>query len=287
MDRKELLRKLTHTFKSELDEHVATLNDGLLKIEQGVSADENDALLKELFRAAHSIKGSARAVEIRDIEIVSHKMEDVFNMLKKGALQPAPELVDHLLCATDMLGEAMDMHLQGAELPHASRNRVIQCLDEALARKGAALKPKQSLTDTNGNENEKTDDPQSVEDDVERSDEIDGAKSGKREESKTPAADAVKSSGAEAIRVSTDKLDALMAGMGQLLASRMRMEQRLGEMKAIQAGFSAWEKSWRKIRPCKKAINRQGGSPEMDALMDFFELNAHHLNDSNRAFKAH
>jgi two-component system chemotaxis sensor kinase CheA len=84
MDREELQRQLVATFKAELEEHCAALNKGLLEIEKTLPDEEREELLKSLFRSAHSIKGSARAVELKDISTVAHKMEDVLGAIRKG-----------------------------------------------------------------------------------------------------------------------------------------------------------------------------------------------------------
>ena len=77
MDREELQRQLIATFRVELEEHTAALNKGLLELEKNLGRNDKDELLKALFRSAHSIKGSARAVELKEISNVAHKMEDV------------------------------------------------------------------------------------------------------------------------------------------------------------------------------------------------------------------
>jgi len=52
------------TFQAELQEHLSTLNKGLLLLERNPAPDERTNLLTDIFRAAHSIKGAARAVNL-------------------------------------------------------------------------------------------------------------------------------------------------------------------------------------------------------------------------------
>ena len=62
MDNEELTRQLMATFSVELEEHVATLNKGLLSLEKGKMSGDSGLLMEEVFRAAHSLKGASAAV---------------------------------------------------------------------------------------------------------------------------------------------------------------------------------------------------------------------------------
>ena len=68
----DFLQQLLATFKVELDERVESLNKSLLALEGGGDTAE---LVDQIFREAHSLKGAARAVEIKEIEEVAHVME--------------------------------------------------------------------------------------------------------------------------------------------------------------------------------------------------------------------
>src|SRR6185437_13752188 len=57
----ELLKKLRATFRVEADTHLQTMAAGLLALEK-TSVAEQPALVEAIFRAAHSLKGAARAV---------------------------------------------------------------------------------------------------------------------------------------------------------------------------------------------------------------------------------
>ncbi len=277
MDRNELLRQLMETFKLELDEHVATLNKGLLAMEEGLSTEEGDKVLKELFRAAHSVKGSARAVEMRDIEVLSHKMEDVFEALKQGDLSFSSGLVDGLLRATDILSETMTLHLQDKKMPPGTIPEIMNRLDRALTNPMPDVSD--GFKDTAGSE--KNEDPIKPSRAMPASDEPEVP----IPDLKSSTLDSMTSGvGGDTIRVATKKLDELMAFMGQLQVSRMRMEQRLGEFKAVQEQFGAWEKSWRKVKHHKRTVLRPDNENALETLMGFCELNERYLKEIRREF---
>lgn len=89
---------LFELFRGELEVHGATLNEGLLALEN--TRDPAEAL-RNLMRAAHSIKGAARIVGL-DIPVkVAHAMEDTFVAAQEGKLSIQPDDVDLLLQGVD------------------------------------------------------------------------------------------------------------------------------------------------------------------------------------------
>jgi two-component system chemotaxis sensor kinase CheA len=62
MDQQKLIERLMGTFLLELEEHLRSLNRELLLLEKTPPGSERSELLTTLFRAAHSLKGAARAV---------------------------------------------------------------------------------------------------------------------------------------------------------------------------------------------------------------------------------
>ncbi|MCW8830648.1 MAG: hybrid sensor histidine kinase/response regulator, partial [Gammaproteobacteria bacterium] len=61
-------------FKIEGTEHLQALDDGLLRLEKSLA---DKALLEELLRAAHSLKGAARMLGVDSVETLAHRMEDI------------------------------------------------------------------------------------------------------------------------------------------------------------------------------------------------------------------
>ncbi len=284
MDREELQRQLLATFRAELEDHSAALNKGLLEIEKDLPPDERDELLKALFRSAHSIKGSARAVDLKDIHTVAHKMEDVLGALKTGELTSSYQLVDSLLRATDLLNDAMRLHLDGLVLPFEARRAVMSDMDSVLRGELSDVgnkihEPAVSLENGEADRvgTETDDNLRTEQGEAKPKKKTETVSAGKTAESKPVS---LGNRGGDTIRVSTEKLDGLMVGMGELLGARMRMEQRLGELKSVQTVLGGWEKHWRKIRAKKRDVERRvKGDPDLETLTAFFTRNEIHLND--------
>ena len=87
--------ELLNIFWIEVGEYLRTLNDTLLKVETGTASDL-PALLREMNRLAHSMKGAARAVGIGVIETIAHYMEEIFNAALEDKMKLTPEVCDLL-----------------------------------------------------------------------------------------------------------------------------------------------------------------------------------------------
>ncbi len=65
--------ELRALFKAESEEHLQTLENGLLRLE---AEPRETAVLEELFRSAHSLKGAARMLGVEGVETLAHHFED-------------------------------------------------------------------------------------------------------------------------------------------------------------------------------------------------------------------
>lgn len=87
-------------FRTETQNHVAILNDGLLTLEQNpASADLLDAMM----RAAHSLKGAAGIMGLDGAAHIAHAMEDFFVAAQKGRIRLDSGKADILFQGIEML----------------------------------------------------------------------------------------------------------------------------------------------------------------------------------------
>ncbi len=87
-------------FRMEVETQAATLNDNLLALE--TQPDPTEAL-SALMRAAHSIKGAARIVQVEPAVKVAHVMEDCFVAAQQGSITLSSAQIDSLLQGVDLL----------------------------------------------------------------------------------------------------------------------------------------------------------------------------------------
>lgn len=85
--------ELFRLFRAECEEHLARLDDGLLRLEK---TPADPPLLEELFRESHSLKGAARMLGLAGIETAAHRLESILNAARKGEAPLTPEAIEHL-----------------------------------------------------------------------------------------------------------------------------------------------------------------------------------------------
>ena len=87
-------------FRSEIETQTARLAEQLLRLEQ----DPGDAsALEALMRAAHSVKGAGRMVDVEPAVLLAHALEDLFVAMQQGRLPLGAQQTGSLLAAVDML----------------------------------------------------------------------------------------------------------------------------------------------------------------------------------------
>ena len=87
-------------FLQEVDEQLQLLDEDIIRLEK---EEDNVDLLQEIFRAAHTLKGSSSMLGFHKMADLTHVMEDVLDRLRKGLVQVTPELIDALLASLDEL----------------------------------------------------------------------------------------------------------------------------------------------------------------------------------------
>ena len=106
MDRNKLLEQLMATFVDELDEHVASISQGVIAMETAETSADKEQILTVLFRAAHSLKGASRAVDVEPIETACHHLENVFTALRDQRIELTHPIASLLLKASDRIADA-------------------------------------------------------------------------------------------------------------------------------------------------------------------------------------
>src|SRR5882757_6839369 len=103
----EFLRSLRATFKVEAAEHLQEIGAGLLQLEKAAAPEAQQQLIETVFRAAHSLKGAARAVDFTEIESLCESIEDQFAAWKRRESLPTPSTLDTAHRTIDKMSEAI------------------------------------------------------------------------------------------------------------------------------------------------------------------------------------
>ena len=87
-------------FLAEVDELLQRVEESLVDLER---APDDRALLNEIFRAAHTIKGSSATIGHTRMAALTHAMETRLDDVRKGVAAVTPQLIEALLKAVDVL----------------------------------------------------------------------------------------------------------------------------------------------------------------------------------------
>jgi chemotaxis protein histidine kinase CheA/CheY-like chemotaxis protein len=120
--------ELVATFRAEVDERLASLCEGLLRLEGHPSPRQ---LVAGLFRDAHTVKGSARMLGLDSVVDVAHRAEDLLGALRDRRRRPTKDLIDLLLVSA----EGISRSLPGTErpVPPDELAAIVAALDGAVS----------------------------------------------------------------------------------------------------------------------------------------------------------
>lgn len=213
-------KELRDIFRLESDEHLQRLNDGLLRLESG---PENKAILEEVFREAHSLKGASRMINLTKIENLSHHIEDILGSSLKGEVSLTPSLFDTLYHALDVIRVLVKEAVDGDSRENTSVSDILERLEST----GETRQPQygDEKAEDGNIKNENAGD--------EEHDQIVSCSSSTGEDIFR----------IESIRVETKKLDDLMTLVGELNVTRSRTVHRLSEM---EEALALWDGLCRK-----------------------------------------
>ena len=89
---------------AECEDHLAAVRHGLLALESTVgSSDPPGAILEQLFRSFHSLKGLSAMVELREAERLSHEMESCLRAIRQHEVQLSSAVLDALIDGVQVL----------------------------------------------------------------------------------------------------------------------------------------------------------------------------------------
>ena len=265
---------LLNIFWSEVGDYLASLNNALLRVETA-TADDNQALLREMNRFAHSMKGAAHAVGINVIETIAHYMEEIFDAAVNGRLKLTPDKCDLLYDGLDLIQNVVNGIENSTETLAAVLARLEQTVvslssnkldsHEVPKAKPAPVAPPQP--------------------DVKRTI-ANPAMMGTMEMNDTGTL--MLRPAEENIRVSVSKLDRLMGEVSELLITRMHSEERQRELQQLHRYNHRWQREWRAVRTAyiRLARHLQNHDDEMAdelaAIFRFLDSNQRYLIESNR-----
>lgn len=127
-------------FLQDTDEQLQLLDEDVIKLE---NEGDNPELLQEIFRAAHTIKGSSAMLGYEMMAELTHAMENILDKLRHGTLRVTTPIADALLNALDHL-RILRGNLTADTETEIDVTSVIATLDELASGQPEAPAPKRT-----------------------------------------------------------------------------------------------------------------------------------------------
>lgn len=140
------MSKYKGMFISETKEHLQTMNQLIISLEKAPNDQEH---IDALFRVAHSVKGMAASMGYHDIADLSHRLEDMMDLFRKGELAVNADAVDLLFEGLDAL-EAMVKGIEDDVAVDLDRSNLFSRLASIKETKSIPADEEAETTSTSG-----------------------------------------------------------------------------------------------------------------------------------------
>jgi two-component system chemotaxis sensor kinase CheA len=246
-------QKLLVTFREEADEYLGVITQGLIELEK---ADPGVApvLVEQVYRKVHSLKGAARAVQLKEIGMICQNLENIFSLIKQGIFFPDETAYDTFHRTLRVIKTL----LTGREAPDVSSNEIIIAIQDLAGLKKGSEADHSPVTGASSH--------------VKSFHPLHPPLSGKelaaskkihskaKKKASAPAIVPVPADGSSGsplsgekntlvssridaestVRISTSRLDRLIAGSDDLLTTRLFITQRSHELEEMMTRIALW-----------------------------------------------
>jgi chemosensory pili system protein ChpA (sensor histidine kinase/response regulator) len=239
----EVPDEILEFFVPEAEEHLQIVQECLLALE----ANPNSEDINRLFRAMHTVKGSAAQVGLQRIARVAHRAEDLIGRLRDGILHPSAQIVDLCLESVDVLKKFLYRQWPNEDQMQAAVRSLLariaqlapeeaeeneseqvgepgtkaQTREESAAAEIPAIESQQEHPGDSPLEAQPAPLSEAAQ---EKSEEVE-ILPGKRELAAVPQS--------KSVRISLERLDRMMNAVGELVINRTRMLGRLAELERL------------------------------------------------------
>ena len=280
MDKNKRMPRLLPIFLEEMGEHVRTLNQSILALEKGAEGEARAKHYRDLFRAAHSLKGAARSANVILIEGACHRLESLLTAARDGTVPSDAGLFALLFAAADALEEAGQRLREQGDLGEAPLSALLPRLDAALQKPPAAEMPQpQPAAPARVPEPPPPAALARAAAETATSVRVPADKEPAEGPQPQPAAPArvseppppllaLRAAGetATSVRVPAARLDALLARTGELLVARRRIETRAADLSTLREFVEQWKVEWQRVEKSFVGLlsgEGKDGSPEL------------------------
>ena len=97
--------RIKELFIMEAEEHLVTLENGLVDLKSTISDTET---INDMFRAAHSVKGGAAMLGMHSVKKVAHRLEDCFKIIRENSINFDQKIESQFLKGYDTLKDLVE-----------------------------------------------------------------------------------------------------------------------------------------------------------------------------------
>jgi two-component system chemotaxis sensor kinase CheA len=115
-------------FLTEARDYLSTLNNALVALEKDPAHSE---AVREIFRAAHTLKGMSATMGYAPMTTLAHQMETAMEPVRSGASRLSPDLVDTLFACLDRLDSWVKELESGGEIAEESVGNLLERLSSS------------------------------------------------------------------------------------------------------------------------------------------------------------
>ena len=276
MDKKkeEFLARLRETFRVEAAEHIEAISAGLLVIERASDA-ERPSIVERVFREAHSLKGAARSVNLADVEALCLALESIFAAAKREELSLSTAMLDAIhpalavlatLCKNPSVPPSPDSKQKQQEAVAALEGIARGVTDgrENMPAIAAVLGPPvvgaPPASATEAPPRQEAKEPAATAEPTAVVSASGGA-------APAPAASATAHAAApDTVRVSTQKLGAILLEAEELVGAKLAASGRAVELRALAADLTDWNQ-----RRVRQVAQQRRGAEKTTAVSELLE----------------
>src|SRR4030066_1303665 len=123
------MEELLQDFLTEAGELLSDVDNKLVELEKN---PHDKALLNDIFRGFHTIKGGAGFLNATELVTLCHLTENLFDKLRNGEIGITTEVMDAIMAATGTVRDMFHSLEQGV-MPHPADAGLIADLKRAIA----------------------------------------------------------------------------------------------------------------------------------------------------------
>lgn len=229
-----------HGFEDILDEFIIESLELLEQADQGLieleKRPQDEAVLNQIFRAFHTIKGTASFVGLERTTQLTHRAEDLLNRLRKGEVPVTATVLDVLFAVVDRTRQLIES-VRSQRLEEPTIDDVVLMIEVLLdAEVGVVRSSEEAPSEA---ESVSSHNPAAS---AGRTEEADAPQEAKSSSGGRGPAEVRSGLSEQTIRVDVERLDHLMNLVGELVLSRNQLLELTRALRAELRGHAAVER---------------------------------------------